>query len=212
MDETNWINRAVQGDMDAFNQLVLLYQDRVFNLAYRITGHYQVAEDIAQETFLTAFIKLHTYRGGSFKSWLFRIASNLCYDQFRRDKSRPTTPLEPLNEDGDEMDSSQWMVDPSPSPSSLYERTEFWGEIQQFLNRLAPEYRMAVTLVDIQELGYAEAAAAMGVSLGTMKSRLVRGRVKLREMIRQAASSRTEAVPSLRTRPSVQANRHSVYH
>lgn len=193
MDEKDWIKMAVHGDVEAFNQLVLLYQDRVFNLAYRIMGHFQAAEDITQETFLTAFIKLHTYRGGSFKSWLLRIASNQCYDQFRRDKSRPTIPLEPLNSNGEEVESTHLLVDPAPSPQSVLETSEFWGEIQQFLNRLSPEYRMAVILVDIQEMNYSEAAAAMGISLGTMKSRLVRGRLKLREMMKGREISQERA-------------------
>jgi RNA polymerase sigma-70 factor, ECF subfamily len=185
MDEKELIQQAVLGDMDAFNQLVLNHQERVFNLAYRILGNSQAAEDVTQEAFLNAFLKLNTYRGGSFKSWLLRIASNLCYDQIRRDKSRPTTPLEPLNDDGDELESVEWLVDTAPSPSSQYERTEFWDEIQQLLNRLTPEYRAAVILVDIQGMDYTEAAQAMGVTLGTMKSRLVRGRLRLREMLKK---------------------------
>lgn len=183
MDERDLINLAVQGDMEAFNQIVLAYQERVFNLAYRIMGQSQVAEDVTQEAFLNAFLKLHTYRGGSFISWLLRIASNLCYDHIRRDKSRPTVPLDPLNADGEEMEAASWMEDDSPSPAAVAEKNEFWDEIQHLLNRLSPGYRNAVILVDIQEMDYTEAAAAMGVSLGTMKSRLVRGRLKLREML-----------------------------
>jgi RNA polymerase sigma-70 factor, ECF subfamily len=185
MEEMDLIQLAAGGDLDAFNQLVLQHQGRVYNLAYRILGHSQTAEDVTQDTFLNAFLKLNTYRGGSFKSWLMRIASNLCYDQIRREKSRPTTPLEPNNGDGEELESAQWLVDPSPSPSSQCERAEFWDDIQELLNRLPPEYRTAVVLVDIQEMDYTGAAAAMGVSLGTMKSRLVRGRLKLREMMKK---------------------------
>jgi RNA polymerase sigma-70 factor, ECF subfamily len=194
MDEKELITQAVHGDLETFNQLVLAYQDKVFNLAYRIMGQHQAAEDVVQETFLTAFLKLHTYRGGSFKSWLLRIASNLCYDQLRREKSRPTTPLEPVNDEGDAIESNQWMVDPALSPPDRYECVEFWDEIQELLNRLNPEYRTAVVLVDIQEMDYKEAAKAMGVSLGTMKSRLVRGRKKLRDLIKQTGTVFEEAL------------------
>jgi RNA polymerase sigma-70 factor (ECF subfamily) len=94
MDEVELIQYAQKGDLDAFNRLVLAYQDMVYNQAYRVIGESDAAEDATQEAFISAYRKIHTYRGGSFKAWLLRIVTNACYDELRRRKRRPTTPLE----------------------------------------------------------------------------------------------------------------------
>jgi RNA polymerase sigma-70 factor, ECF subfamily len=186
LDEAAVIQQALHGDLEAFNQLVLIYQDLVYNQASWLLGGAVMAEDFSQDAFLIAFRKLHTYRGGSFKSWLLRIVTNLCYDELRRMKRHPNLPLEPTDDDGNEMESASWMVDPGESPQDAVERSELRRSIQNALDRLAPEYRSAVVLVDIQGLDYNEAAAAMGVNLGTVKSRLARGRLGLRDFLRMA--------------------------
>ena len=89
MNEETLIQQAQKGDVAAFNRLVVQYQELVFNVAYRIMGDPAAAEDVAQETFITAYQSLRTFRGGSFKSWLIRVATNRCYDELRRRKRRP---------------------------------------------------------------------------------------------------------------------------
>ena len=100
MDEAGLIKDAQQGDLDAFNRLILAYQDRVHNQAFRVLGESQSADDATQEAFLSAYKNLRSFRGGSFRAWLLRIVTNACYDELRRRKRRPTTPLEPVDDEG----------------------------------------------------------------------------------------------------------------
>src|SRR4030043_178179 len=109
MDEAALILAASKGDLDSFNRLVLVYQDIVYSQAYRIMGEADEAEDAAQDAFISAFRHLGSYRGGSFKAWLLRIVTNVCYDELRRRKRRPTTPLEPSDDEGEEIESPRWM-------------------------------------------------------------------------------------------------------
>ena len=117
MDETALVQSAQKGDLDSFNTLILNYQDRVFNTALRILGDEDIAQDAAQEAFISAFRSISSFRGGSFKAWLLRTVTNACYDELRRQKRKPTTPLEPDTEDGEEMDSPRWLADPSMTPA-----------------------------------------------------------------------------------------------
>jgi RNA polymerase sigma-70 factor (ECF subfamily) len=181
MDELALIRAAQNGDLDAFNTLVLTYQDIVFNTAVRILGEDDPAADATQEAFLSAFRSLNMFRGGSFKAWLLRTVTNACYDELRRQKRRPTTRLEPDAGDGEEMDSPRWLVDPSMSPEQKVEAEELQHAIQHCLNTLPTEFRTVVVLADIQGLDYIEVAAATRVALGTIKSRLARARLRLRE-------------------------------
>ncbi len=183
MDEVALIAAAKQGDLDSFNRLVLAYQDMVFSQAYRMMGEPEAAEDAAQEAFISAYRNLNSFRGGSFKAWLLRIVTNACYDELRRQKRRPTTPLEPVDADDEEIESPRWMTDPGETPEEAAERTELNRALQNCLNDLAPEFRAIVILVDIQGLDYSEAAESLGTPLGTIKSRLARGRLKLRDCL-----------------------------
>ena len=107
MDEAALINSAKAGDLNAFNALVLTYQDMLFNHAYRIMGEPEYAADATQEAFISAYKNLRAYRGGSFRAWLLRIVTNACYDELRRRQRRPTTSLEPLDDGGDEIDRAE---------------------------------------------------------------------------------------------------------
>src|SRR4029453_1558879 len=104
MNELALIQDAQRGDLDAFNTLILHYQDSVYNTALRILGDEDLAADSTQEAFISAFKSISTFGGGSFKAWLMRTLTNACYDELRRQKRRPTTPLEPDTEDGEERD------------------------------------------------------------------------------------------------------------
>jgi RNA polymerase sigma-70 factor, ECF subfamily len=183
MDEAGLIQSARKGDLDSFNRLVLAYQDVVFNQAYRVMGDYQAADDASQETFISAYNNIRNFRGGSFKAWLLRIVTNACYDELRRKKRRPTTSLEPMDDSGDEIESPHWIADPGELPEETTERVELGHAIQQCLDDLPVEFRVVVTLVDIQGMDYSEAAEAIGKPLGTVKSRLARARLKLRDCL-----------------------------
>ena len=185
MDEPALIQSAQRGDLDAFNTLVLHYQDALFNTALRILGDDDLAADATQDAFLSAFQHLNSYRGGSFKAWLHRTVTNLCYDELRRKKRRPTTPLAPdaARDDGDEMDSPRWLADPHLTPEGQAEANELEHAIQHCLDHLPVEFRAVVVLADIQGLDYTEVAAALRAPLGTIKSRLARARIRLQECL-----------------------------
>jgi RNA polymerase sigma-70 factor (ECF subfamily) len=177
------IRNSLKGDLDSFNQIVLEYQGLVYNQAYRIIGEPDSASDATQETFISAYKKLHTYRGGSFKSWLLRIVSNACYDELRRRKRQPVTSLYPENQDGEELDSPSWLESNDEKPEEVLVRLELSEAIQVCLDRLEIEFRTIVVLVDIQGLDYASAAKIVDRPLGTIKSRLARARQNLKNCL-----------------------------
>ncbi|MCB2178633.1 sigma-70 family RNA polymerase sigma factor [bacterium] len=178
------VEYALQGDLDAFNRLVLAYQDIAYNVAYRVLGERTGAEDAVQDAFLSAYRKLKTYRGGSFKAWLLRIVTNACYDELRRQKRRPTVALQPTNTDDEEIESPAWLEDPGESPEEAALRVELSNAIQHCLDGLDTDFRVVVVMVDIQGMDYAEAAEAVSSPLGTIKSRLARARARLQDCLR----------------------------
>lgn len=192
MDEIALIQEARGGDLDSFNRLVLAYQDLVYRHAFRMIGEEESADDVTQNTFISAYNHLSSFRGGSFKAWLLRIVTNACYDELRRRKRRPTVPLEPLDDAGEEVESAHWMVDPGEQPDATVQRMELQRAIQHCLDRLPDEFKSAVVLVDVQGLDYHEASLATGKPIGTIKSRLARARLRLRDCL----SGFAELLPS----------------
>jgi len=178
-DETVLISSAQSGDLESFNSLALAYQNLVYNAAFRIMGERLSAEDAAQQTFISAFRNLRSFRGGPFRSWLLRIVTNVCYDELRHFKRHPTSSLEFQDELGEEIESPKWMVDPGESPEEQLERVELARTIQACIDELPLEYRLVAVLVDIQGLDYTEAAKTLGLPMGTVKSRLARARARL---------------------------------
>jgi RNA polymerase sigma-70 factor (ECF subfamily) len=178
---------AQQGDLDAFNELVMSYEQRVYNLSYRLLSDREAAADATQDAFLQAYRCLNQYRGGSFKSWLLRIASNLCYDQLRSKARRPSSSLDAMLEEAEETGGAalSWMEDNSADPQDQALRQELWREINQALQELSYDQRLVVILSDVQGLSYEEIVEVTGASLGTVKSRLNRGRVKMREILQK---------------------------
>jgi len=183
MDEPVLIHDAQNGDLEAFNRLVLAYQDALYNTALRILGDDAQAADATQEAFISAFRSLNSYRGGSFKAWLMRTVTNACYDELRRQKRRPTVPIEPANDDDEEIESPRWLADSSMSPAEKFEAEELEHAIQHCLESLPIDFRTVVVLADVQGMDYTEVAAAAHVPLGTIKSRLARARLRLRECL-----------------------------
>jgi RNA polymerase sigma-70 factor (ECF subfamily) len=183
MDEQLLIQSAQNGDLDSFNHLVLAYQDILFNTALRIMGDEELAADATQEAFISAFRNITSYWGGSFRAWLLRMVTNACYDELRRQKRRPTTPLEPVNKEDEDIESPHWLADPDLSPELKAEQAELEHAIQHCLEGLPPDYRSVVVLADIQGLDYNEVAVSLRKPLGTIKSRLARARLRLRECL-----------------------------
>lgn len=179
MDETAMINAARCGDLDAFNQLIQLYQGFLFGVAVRILGDEDMAADALQETMISAFRKLSTFRGVSLKPWLARILVNVCYDALRSQHRRPTVPLEWRSADDQEMEPGYWMADSSPGPEEDCETYELERAIETSLRALPPDFRAVLVLIDVEDYSYEEAAAIIGVRLNTVKSRLARARMRM---------------------------------
>ncbi len=174
------IASARRGDTRAFNHLVLIYQSQVYNLAYRILGDTEAAADASQEAFLSAFRHLGRFRGGSFRAWLLRIVTNACYDQLRRKQRRPTSPLDTVLGDPDR---AAVLADAGESPENHALRRELNEVLQAGIRTLPPDQRITLVLADVEGLSYREIATITQVSLGTVKSRLSRGRAKLRDYL-----------------------------
>ena len=174
------IAAAQGGDVHAFNRLVRSYQRLAYNVAYRVLGDGENAADATQDAFLSAFRALPQFRGGSFKAWMLRIVTNECYDQLRRKQRRPEDSLDDL---AMEADHSATFTDAQELPEDYALRQELGGAIQKGLMTLPPDQRTVIALADIQGYSYEEIAAIMGVAIGTVKSRLNRGRTRLRDLL-----------------------------
>ncbi len=179
MEEQALIQDALNGSLDAFNGLVLHYQDIAYNVAYRIMGEHGAAGDASQEAFISAYQKLDQYRGGSFKAWLLRIVTNACYDELRRRKRRPVTPLEPEMDDGETFEDPYWIEDDAPDPEEKSEQVELDEAIQHCINELEDKFRVVLILVDVEGMDYETASEVAGTPLGTVKSRLARARERV---------------------------------
>jgi len=190
-EETLLIAHSRRGDVAAFNHLILLHQQAIYTLAYRVLGgDPETAADITQESLLAAFRAIDSFRGGSFRSWLLRIASNACCDYWRRKQRRPAESLEALTSqpDGDGSGLAQQFADDERwNPENVALRVELQEFLQMALERLPLEQRLAVILSDIQGLSYEEIASATNTTLGTVKSRIARGRAQLRDYLQQHA-------------------------
>jgi RNA polymerase sigma factor (sigma-70 family) len=177
----------VKGDTVAWtppswDEIVREHSVRVYRLAYRLTGNQHDAEDLTQEVFVRVFRSLSNYTPGTFEGWLHRITTNLFLDLVRR---RQRIRFEGLAEDAAER-----LRGREPSPAQAYEDRHFDDDIQTALDALAPEYRAAVVLCDIEGLSYEEIAATLGVKMGTVRSRIHRGRAQLRDALAHRAPER----------------------
>lgn len=180
-NESALISAAARGNVTAFNRLVLHYQDRVFSLAYRILGERESAADAAQDAFITAFRRLETYRGGSFRAWLLKVTTNTCYDELRRLKRRPADSLEELP--GAENDDGPPIAADSPSPEQAAQQSELATAIEQCISALQTDQRTVLVLSDVEGFNYQEIADLTGTNLGTVKSRLSRARAGVRNCL-----------------------------
>lgn len=173
---------AKTGEVDAFNEIVQRYETAVYGLCLRFLANTEAAADAAQETFVAAFRHLSGYRGGNLRSWLLRIAANRCRDELRRLRSRPTTSLDDLADEGEGLVIA---AEENETPEEATLRHERSQALAQALGKLSADHRLAVLLCDVEGLDYRQAAQAMDCSLGTVKSRLSRARAYLRDWLRE---------------------------
>ncbi len=178
------ITAAQQGDLDAFNQLILNYQDMLYRVALRIIHDECSAEDATQDALILAFRNIRSFRGGNFKSWLARVTVNASYDELRRGKRHLSLPLEQFTHEGDEVESPVWIKDLSASPEEQAATSELRSAVQQCIKSLIPDYRLMVILVDMEGMSYEEAARIAHIPVGTVKSRLARARMQIRNKLR----------------------------
>lgn len=172
------VSLSKDGSLEAFNSLVERYQGVVYNLCLRLLGNPESAEDAAQETFLAAYRAIARFAEGSVRSWLLRIAANESKDELRRRKRRG--PSDSLDAGPDDDSAPFELADPSPGAPVLTERLELAGELQNALLRIPFEQRQAVVLSDLYGFHYEEIATLVGANVGTVKSRIHRGRERLR--------------------------------
>ena len=181
MDESRIIAQAQQGSLAAFNQLVMAYQGTAFNVAFRLMGQQEAAADACQDAFFKAYKAMKQYRGGSFKSWLLRIVTNTCYDQLRYNSRRPATSLEDLTEES--ADHNIKLISTAERPEDHVLRDELNSLLQSGINQIPEDQRIVLVLSDLQGLSYQEIAEIIDQPLGTVKSRLSRGRRRLRDFL-----------------------------
>ena len=189
-DEAQLVIRSQQGDVSAFNQLVLQYQQTVYNVVLRMLGDRDTAADVTQDTFIAALRGIQSFRAGSsFRSWLLRIASNQACDQWRRAHRHAQESLDSLT-DEDEPHAASILstliaTGDEVNPEASLLTHELQDLITQGLQTLPLEQREAVILCDIQGLSYEEIAMTTRSTLGTVRSRIARGRVRLRDYLYQ---------------------------
>ena len=172
------VRKVLGGDANAFETLVLEYEKNVYNIALRMTGNSEDAADMTQEAFIKAYNSLQSFRGDSkFSVWLYRIVSNVCLDFLRSKNRRPTVSLSVEDDDGE--DTQLDVADESQSPELLLDRKLTREGVRRGLDSLPPDYRQILLLREIQGLSYDEIAQALGLEVGTVKSRIFRARKRL---------------------------------
>lgn len=182
-DDSLTIAQAQAGDTVAFNRLVLRYQDTVFTLCYRLTGRPEDAADACQDAFLSAYRHIAGYRGGQFRSWLLRIAANVCHDQHRARRRRPADSLDAPHRGSDGDGAPRELADHAAGPEAEALRSELGEVLQEALGTLPEDQRLAVVLCDQHGYDYVAIAEITESELGTVKSRINRGRRKLRDFL-----------------------------
>lgn len=183
-------------DPPSWDEVVAEHSARVYRLAYRLTGNVHDAEDLTHDVFLRVFRSLSTYQPGTFEGWLHRITTNLFLDRMRR-KQR-------IRFDALSDESAARLPSRIPSPEQAYADRHFDDDVQRALDELAPDYRAAVVLCDIEGLSYEEIAATLGVKLGTVRSRIHRGRAQLRDALaHRAPTSRRSRATRIPGRPGL---------
>jgi len=178
------LERCRRGDRTAFDELVRVHQKKVYNFAFRLCGNYDEANDIAADTFLRVYNSLPSFRGdSSFITWLFRITTNVYLDARKRQRARPQQSLEELLE-LEETTVARQYEDPAPTPPERAELRERSDLLQAAISQLPDYQRMMIVMYHSEERSYEEIAAVLGLPIGTVKSRLNRARMQLRQLLK----------------------------
>ena len=176
--EAQIVRKVLEGDVNAFETLVVEYEKNVYAITQRMTGNAEDAADMTQETFIKAYNSLSSFRGDSkFSVWLYRIATNVCLDFLRSRSRKPTVSLSMEDDDGEEMQLD--IADESQSPEMLLERGLTRDAVRRGLNALPPDYKQILLLREIQGLSYEEISDVLTLEVGTVKSRIFRARKRL---------------------------------
>jgi len=196
-DEQQLIRQAQKGDIKAFEQLAAAYSRRIYNIGLRMLGNPEDAADVCQETLLKVYRHLPEYRGNAaFSTWLHRIAVNSCHDALRSRNRRQEISLSQLTDQEDEPTTELEIADYSALPEQLYLDRESRDYLLALIDGLTPKYRLVTVLREVSGLSYQEIAAAAGISVGTVKSRLNRARAVMRK--RMLADEARSGAPRLR--------------
>lgn len=180
-DDLPLILAAQRGDLEAFNGLVMRYQNIAYTVAYRLLGEPFAAADAAQDAFIRAYRKIHDYRGGSFKAWLLKIVTHIAYDQIRHDQRRPAVGIDDLP--GADFDDGPTLPSDDVLPEDAAEQRDMQRAIHDCLQTLPAEQRLTLVMFDLQDFSYQEIAEINAVQLGTVKSRLSRARLGMRRCL-----------------------------
>ena len=189
-DEASLIDRSQRGDVNAFNELVLHYQQTTYGVVYRMIGDADIAADVTQDAFIAAFRAIQSFHGGSsFRAWLLRIASNMACDHWRRTQRHPVESLEVLTDEDEPHAASALSAlvetGQEANPEAYVLSQELQELIQRGLQELPLDQRVAVVLCDIEGLSYEEISLTTQTGLGTVRSRIARGRARLRQYLEQ---------------------------
>lgn len=185
LQERRWVDAARNGDQAAFEQLVRLYEKRVFALTLRMCSNREDAAEAAQETFLAVWQGLPNFRGeSSFSTWLYRLASNACVDLLRREGRHRAAAGPSLDDEENRTD----LPDSTPTPHEQAERQELREQVEAGLRALSPEHRQVLVLRELHQLSYDEIARVLSLDVGTVKSRINRGRKRLRNFLVQSGN------------------------
>ncbi|MXX92959.1 MAG: RNA polymerase sigma factor [Chloroflexi bacterium] len=179
VDENLLLTMAMGGDVDAFNRLVAIHQNAVYGFAMSLTRQHALADDVTQETFISAFHSISKMRGGNFRAWLLRIARNKAYDHFRRQNRRRESSV-----DEEDAPFLATLSDDNPSPHAVAVNSELREALEHCVGGLSDEHREVIVLIDVQGESYDDASAVCGVNIGTVKSRLNRARRRVRDCLR----------------------------
>lgn len=177
--------RCQEDDIEAFDEIVARYKDGIYNYIWRMVSNRDDAEDLTQEVFLRAFTSIKRFRSeANLRTWLYKIANNICIDRYRRMglERRLFTRLEKDSDDSGCVETME-IPDGTYDPQALYDRTETIDEIYKALDKLPQKLRMAVLLYDLEGLTYEEITEVMDCPMGTVKSRIFKGRMQLRELL-----------------------------
>lgn len=179
----------MKGETEAFNTLVLKYQNMAYSVAYRMLRDEDAAADVVQDSLIKAYRALQGFQGGNFRSWLMRIVANTCYDLLRAQQRHATDSLDALL---DEQDHTPYLVDHAEGPESHAERMELNKFIEAGIQALPPDQRLVLILCDVHGYAYDEIAEIANLPMGTVKSRISRARLRLRDYL----LSKPELLPS----------------